>query len=254
MAARPILGLLSLVLLAGAVLLQIFIVLAGVTNSTPVNLVYFLETTTNGIPGARNPSRWTLFYICGADGSHNANCGSPVPALPFNPPGRSNFDTETGVPDAFIGTNRYFYLSRFAFAFFLISLVFGVIALFTGLLALCTRLGAYLSSFNTFVAMGFQVLFAALMTAWSVLGRNHFRNAGQDAHLGRYAYGFSWAAVACYFLSTLLFCIGGSAGKNKDTARSSRGGMFRRSRSTRSHRSRGSFIDSERGGGIKDEY
>lgn len=163
-ASRPIFGILSLILLAGAVLLQFFIVLAGSTNTTPINLVYFLETTTNGIPGARNPSRWTLFYICGADGSRNANCGRPVPALPFNPPGRSNFDTTQGIPESFLGTNRYFYLSRFAFAFFLISLFFGVIALLTGVLALCTRLGAYLSSANAFIAMGFQTLFAALMT------------------------------------------------------------------------------------------
>jgi hypothetical protein len=93
-------------------------------------------------------------------------------------------------------------------------------------------------------------------SAWSVLGRNHFNSNGQEAHLGRYAYGFSWAAVACYFLSTILFCIGGSSGRDRDTtARSSRGGFFKRSRSTRSrHSQRGSFIDSERGGGIKDEY
>lgn len=255
-AARPIFGILSLILLAGAVLLQFFLILAGTTNTTPINHVYFLETTTNGIPGARNPSRWMLLYICGADGSRNANCGSPVPALPFDPPRNNNFGTEEGIPDAFIGTNRYFYLSRFAFAFFLISLFFGVVALLTGVLALCTRLGAYLSSANAFVALGFQTLFAALMTAWSVLGRNHFRSAGQDASLGRYAYGFTWAAVACYLLSTIFFCIGGSAGKkNRDTTTTrSRGGLFGRKRSTRSRASRGSFIDSERSGGIKDEY
>ena len=94
-----------------------------------------------------------------------------------------------------------------------------------------------------------------MRSAWSVLGRNHFNSSGQDAHLGRYAYGFSWAAVACYFLSTVLFCVSGSAGRNRDTTTtSSRGGFFRRNRSTRSRHSRGSFIDSERGGGIKDEY
>ena len=165
MAARPFLGLLSLILLAGAVLLQFFLILAGTTSSTPENLIYFLETTTNGIPGARNPSRWTLFYVCGVNSDgHNDNCGSPVPALPFNPPGSSNFATDVGVPDAFIGTRRYYYLSRFAFAFFLMSLFLGVVALFTGLLALCTRLGAYVSSATTFFAAFFQVLFASLMT------------------------------------------------------------------------------------------
>jgi hypothetical protein len=164
MVARPILGLLSLILLAGGVLLQFFVILAGTSDHKPLNLVYFLQTTTNGIPGARNPSRWTPFYICGVVDGHNGNCGKPVPALPFNPPGRSNFDTATGVPDDFLGTHKYFYLSRFAFVFFIISLFFSVIALFTSLLALCTRLGAYMSSFNTFVALFFQLLAAALMT------------------------------------------------------------------------------------------
>lgn len=258
MGARPIVGALSWILLGGAVLLQFFVLLAGTTSSKPENLIYFLETTTNGIPGARNPSRWTLFYICGAnDAGHNDNCGAPVPALPFNPPGRSNFNTDVGVPEEFIGKNRYYLLSRFAFAFFLISLFFGVVALFTGVLALCTRLGSYLSSMNCFLAMGFQVLFAALMTSWVVLGRDHFNSAGQSARIGRYAMGFSWASVACYFLSTVLFCIGGKSGKNKDTTTRSRGGLFGRKRSTRSrHSQRGSFIDSERGSGrgIKDEY
>jgi hypothetical protein len=164
MAARPIISLLSLILLAGGVLFQFFVILAGTSSGRPENLIYFLETTTNGIPGARNPSRWTLFYICGVENGHNANCGKPVPALPFNPPGRSNFDTRIGVPDAFLGTHKYFYLSRFAFVFFIISLFFSVIGLFTGLLALCTRLGAYLSSLNTFIALFFQIIAASLMT------------------------------------------------------------------------------------------
>jgi hypothetical protein len=162
---RPLIGLISLILLAGGVLLQLLVILAGTSNSRPLNLVYFLQTTTAGIPGARNPSQWTPFYICGADGhGHNANCGKAIPALPFNPPGKSNFDTTRGIPVDFLGTHKYYYLSRFAFAFFLISLFFSVMALFTGLLALCTRLGAYLSSLTTFIALGFQLLAAALMT------------------------------------------------------------------------------------------
>jgi hypothetical protein len=90
-------------------------------------------------------------------------------------------------------------------------------------------------------------------SSWSVLGRKHFNSNGQSAKLGRYGYGFTWAAVACFFLSTILFCIGGSVGKDRDRTRSSRGGVFGRKRSTRSRTSRGSFIDSDRGG-IKDDY
>ena len=166
MAARPILGFISLILLAGGILLQFLVVLSGAVNKSPVNLVYFLQASTNGIsPQPRNPSRWTFFAICGVDSNgHNTNCGKSVPALPFDPPNHSNFDTAKGVPPDFIGTHRFYYLSRFMFAFYIIALFFAVIALLTSVLALCTRLGAYMSSLNTAIALFFQTLAACLMT------------------------------------------------------------------------------------------
>jgi hypothetical protein len=50
------------------------------------------------------------------------------------------------------------------FAFYLIALFFAAVALLTGLLALVSRLGGYISSMTTFVALFFQALAAALMT------------------------------------------------------------------------------------------
>jgi len=138
--------------------------LTGGVNGSPLDKFYFLEASTNGIPNARNPSRWTFFAICGADPSsgHNANCGAPVPALPFDPP--RNFGTQQNLPEQFIGTHQYYYLSRFMFAFYLIALFFAAVALLSGLLALCSRLGGYLSSLMTFIALFFQSLAASLMT------------------------------------------------------------------------------------------
>ena len=66
--------------------------------------------------------------------------------------------------------------------------------------------------------------------------------------------GFMWAAFACFFLSTVLFCIGGSIGKTDSSYKSKNkksGGYFGRKRSTRS---RGSFIDNESQRRVKDEY
>lgn len=77
-------------------------------------------------------------------------------------------------------------------------------------------------------------------SAWVVKGRNAFRSAGYEAHVGRYLMGFAWASVACFFLATIFFCLGGRLGG--DGTRSSN---MRRTRSTKSNRSRGSFIDSE---------
>jgi len=236
---RPILAILSLILTAGAVLLQFFVILTGGVNSAPLNRFYFLEASTSNIPNARNPSRWTFFAICGAgDNGYNDNCGKSVPALAFDPP--RNFGTTENIPEQFMATHMYFYLSRFMFAFWLIALVFGSIALLTGLLALVSRLGGYISSLTTFIALFFQALAAALMTAWVVKGRNAFRSAGQEAHIGKYLMGFAWASTAAFFLATVTFCLGGRLGG--DGTRSSKLG---RSRSTKSNRSRGSFIDTE---------
>lgn len=130
------------------------------------------------------------------------------------------------------------------FAFYLIALFFGACALLTGLLALCTRFGAYISGLNAAIALFFQTLAAALMTAWSVEGRNAFRSAGIASNIGAYGYGFTWAAMFCYLLATVFFCVGGGV--------SSRNSKPRRSKSQKS--ARGSFVDSESQRRVKDEY
>jgi len=253
MAARPILGLVSLILLAGGIVLQFLVILSGAIAGNPESQIYFLQASTNGIsPQPRNPSRWTFFSVCGVD-SHgrNTDCGSVIPALPFDPPHRDNFGTTNGVPAAFIGTHRFYYLSRFMFAFYIVALFFAVCALFTGLLALCTRLGAYLSGLNTGLALFFQTLAASLMTAWTIQGRNAFRSAGHASSIGVKAYAFTWSAMACFLLATITFCMSGRSGRDATyQTNRSRGGVFGRKRSTKS---RGSFVGSDRGG-IKDDY
>ncbi|KAF2433009.1 SUR7-domain-containing protein [Tothia fuscella] len=252
MGARPVLGLVSLLLIAGGIVFQFLVILSGAVAGGPINQIYFLQTTTNGIsPQPRNPSRWTFFSICGVgDNGLNANCGAIVPALPFDPPRGNNFGTTNGIPDGLVGTHRFYYLSRFMFAFYIIALFFAVCALFTGLLALCTRLGAYLSGLNAAMALFFQALAASLMTAWTIQGRNRFRSAGQSASIGIKAYAFTWSALACFLLATIMFCLGGRSKDKTYTSDRNRGGMFGRKKSMRS---RGSFVGSERGG-VKDDY
>ena len=91
------LGLASLVLIAGAILLMFFVVLSGVTDSTPLNKIYFLRADTGSISGARPISQWTYFYVCGAG---NQDCGKPVPALPF---GYAWDSAHTGAPSDLVG-------------------------------------------------------------------------------------------------------------------------------------------------------
>lgn len=155
-------------LVAGGLLLSLFILLAGAVDGNPVNRWYFLQVDTSNISGAPPLSRWTFWNICdgssGVDVCSGQGFGSISPARPFDPPSGRNFGTTQGVPNGFVGTRLYFYLSRCMFAFALIALFFGACALLTGLLALCTKIGAYLSGLLTSLATLFQALTAALMT------------------------------------------------------------------------------------------
>lgn len=162
--ARPYLGLAAIVLLAGGIVLQFFVILSGAVNSSPVNLVYFLQASTDGIngrPNLLNPIRWTFFALCGNENGRNGNCYPVRAALPFDPP--ANFGVDQGLPDAFNG-NKFYYLSRFMFAFYLIALFFAVISFLLSVFALCARLGSYLTGLGVFLALFFQTLAAALMT------------------------------------------------------------------------------------------
>ncbi|KAI9733303.1 MAG: hypothetical protein M1834_003387 [Cirrosporium novae-zelandiae] len=131
------------------------------------------------------------------------------------------------------------------FAFVLTAIFFAVCALFAGLLALCSRIGSYFSGFLASIALFFQTIAASLMTAAYVKGRDNFHSNGQSAKLGVKAFAFMWTAFACLFLAMILFCIGGSTNRAPYTAKRSR---FGRKRSTRS---RGSFIENRRS---KNEY
>ncbi|KAI6792587.1 SUR7-domain-containing protein [Hortaea werneckii] len=251
--ARPILGLVSLLLIAGGIVMTFFIVLSGAqVGGSSISQIYFLQADTGGVSNPndnyRNPARWTYLAICGVQNGNNNDCTSTRAAQPFNPVG--NFGTSSGLPDRFGSENHFYYLSRFAWVFYIIALFFAVVTFFLGMLALCTRLGSYLSGFTVLIACFFQALAAALMTAWTVQGRNAFRNNNQSASLGAYAYGFTWATLVCYFLASVFFCVGGRIGKNDSGSKPKRS-LFSRKRSTRS---RGSFVDSESQRRVKDEY
>jgi hypothetical protein len=61
-----------------------------------------------------------------------------------------------------------------------------------------------------------------LCSAWTVEARNVFLANNQTASLGRYAYGFTWGAVACFLFATMTFCAAGSGGRSRRSVRSSK--------------------------------
>ncbi|MCJ1263333.1 hypothetical protein MMC22_003203 [Lobaria immixta] len=256
MAPRPLFALASLVLIAGAILLTFLTLLGGASDESPTNRFYFLQADTSGIAGAASLTRWTFWNACSVVNGRN-DCPKVHPAYPFDPP--RNFDgPDDGIPPQFIGGHKYYYLTRFMFAFILIGLFFAVCSLFLGLLALCSRIGSFLSSALCSVALFFQAITASLMTAVFILGRRNFRSIGKSADLGKYNFGFMWAATACLLLATVLFCVGGATSGRKSTSHTTtttprRGSRFAFGRKKHA-RNRGSFIDSESQRRVKEEY
>jgi SUR7/PalI family len=97
-------------------------------------------------------------------GPTGATTAATYTRLSLDPPSHRNFDTTQDIPKQFIGTGKYFYMTRFMFAFMLIALFFAVCSFFTGMLALGSRIGSYLSGLLGMLALFFQSINASLMT------------------------------------------------------------------------------------------
>jgi len=254
-AARGGLGFASLILIAASIVFMFFVILAGVSNTTPLNKTYFIQIDTSALQNAPRPlTQVTYFYNCGAG---NKDCSAPVPALPIG----YSWLGASGVPSSLTGSHAkhttstyYYYMWRFGWVFYLMALVTNVLGFFTAILAPCFRIASGITGLLTLGALFWMSLAASLMTAVFVKERDRFTSAGISAHLGRYGFGFTWGAWACIFLACLFSFFGTIFGRSADRERSSAGsnvGFFRRQRSTRS---RGSFIDTESQRRVKEEY
>jgi hypothetical protein len=243
MAKNGIFGLVGLVLTAVSILFLFFIILGGVTGRSPFDHTYFLQADTSGIPGARPVTRWNYFYFC----DDNNNCGPARAAPPF---GQAWDGNAANVPSALIGghggdttSRRMYYLWRFGWVFYIITLFFDVLAFFAGFLVFFGRLGAAVAGSVTAFALFCYTVAVSLMTATFVIARNSFHSADRSASLGRWAFGFAWGGYAALLIATILFCLGVRGEKGYS------GRRWRRNRSVRSNRS-GDY----NGRRVKEEY
>lgn len=94
-------GFLGLFFTAAALLLMWLTFLAGVRDSNPLNIIYFLQADTGSIPGAPPASRWTFFNLCSVM-DNKSICGKNVPDFPFDPASPRNFGTTQNVPYQFV--------------------------------------------------------------------------------------------------------------------------------------------------------
>ncbi|KAM5346911.1 hypothetical protein ACJ41O_009916 [Fusarium nematophilum] len=248
MAKNAPLGIAGLVLLAASLVLLWFIILSGLNSTAPLDRTYFLRADTGGITGARDTTQWNFFYICGAG---NTDCDGARAAPAFGKAWDSN---PSGAPSSLVGghggdttSKKFFYLWRFGWVMFLITLFFETLAFFTGFLACCGRLGAAISGLMSLVALFFSSVAMSLMTATFVLARDAFKSDDRSASIGRYAFGFAWGSWAALFIATVLFCVGLRGDKSGGGGGGYSGRPWRRNRSVRSH----TGYDGRR---VKDDY
>lgn len=163
--AKLPLGGLGLLFISGALVLLFFVILGGVSDSTPLNNTYFLQADTAGITGAKDTTRWTYFYMCDES---NLNCAGAWPAPPFGWAWSRDADN---VPDGLGGSHGrgttssyYFYMWRFGWVFYLIALFFIALAWFASFLACCGRLGSAIAGLLSITGLFFLTIAVSLMT------------------------------------------------------------------------------------------
>ncbi|RLV96541.1 Protein SUR7 [Spathaspora sp. JA1] len=187
--------------LVGAVLLLVLTVISGTTNNSSLRNFYWLRADTSGIPNApADLSVWTFWGVCDKNNFHECVLGPAFPILP-----QDNFRTTENIPEDFLeNRNTYFYLSRFAFAFAIMTLAFAGLALIVEFLAYCFELIDRIVIFLITLAVFFMAGFASFITAVVVLARNAFKNGGRQANVNATLLGVTWAAFVCLLICWVL--------------------------------------------------
>ncbi|OBA18535.1 uncharacterized protein OGAPODRAFT_15266 [Ogataea polymorpha] len=203
--------LLTLLLLAGATLLLLFIVFSGSVSSFPFNQFYWVQARTSNLNPSGDISRWTFWGICNPetyDSHSNGNCTNLGPDQPISP--YDNFGNSTSLPQDFV-TNRdtYYYLSRFSFPFILIALVFAGVSFICTLFQLCWTTMKQVVIFFVSLSVLFCAAGVSCQTAVSVMVRNKFSDAGMSAKVGPSMLGMAWAALVCLLIVFFLTCCSG---------------------------------------------
>lgn len=192
----------NLFFLAGALLLLFFIVLSGSSKHFPLDRFYWLSADTSGIRNAPNTSAWTFWGVCEKNDFSKCTLG---PAYPISPV--DNFGTTSGVPQKFIDSrDTFYYLTRFSFAFTIVSLCFTGVAFIIDILGLCfSIIDRVVIAFISF-ALFFIAGTAALQTAGVVLAKQAFEDADLSTHIGVKLMAITWTTVVLLLIVFFNTC------------------------------------------------
>ncbi|KAI0462594.1 hypothetical protein LJB42_004088 [Komagataella kurtzmanii] len=197
---RLLTRLVPLVLLAGTVLLLVFVVLSGGTDHYPFDRFYWLEVRTTDFETPFDLARWTYWGLCENVDGRNRDCVTG-PAYPISP--EDNFEGDENLNSDFISNrDTYFFLSRFGNVFLLLGLIFSGVSFILTFLSSVLKSARVTLALFLFLATLFTAGGAALMTAVVVLARNHFD--GVETQISANQLGCTWGAVATIFLTVAI--------------------------------------------------
>lgn len=188
---RITIQLLATLFAAGSILLYLFVVLAGIkSDGNVLNKWYFLRADTSDLPGATYPiTQWSLYGICGYESGDSISkpgdfigCSSHKPAYPLDPKRNFNDGDSSETWDQF-RTNKFYFETRFQFAFYLIALFFAVCQFFLSFGSFFCYPVAIASAASAITSFVFGAIAASLSTAAYVDGRNIFHKHGAEAKL-----------------------------------------------------------------------
>lgn len=195
--------LLPLLLLAASVVMLFFCLLAGASNHNPLNRAWFLQADTSGIPNAPNISHFNMYNACPASADGITDCPTGrTAAHPMLP--QTYFNTPTNVPRGFFDKEKtFYYLSRFTYAFYIISIFWILVAMVAILGALFSTLATGIASAITLIALLSTAFLASIMTACYVMAQKAFHDAGRFARVGVKTFAWTWTSLVLVGLSLL---------------------------------------------------
>ncbi|GMM39053.1 Fmp45 protein [Saccharomycopsis crataegensis] len=195
------------VLLAGTCVILFFIVLNGASTSSGLAHLYWLQANTSSIKNAPySTSRWTYYELCGVENGSNHDCGNSTAGYPISPAdnfGRSN------VPSDFNNhQNLYYHLSKVAYAFHILALLFSLLAFFSSFGIICKPSGILTKFFGAslLLATVFSIIASVCITVVTVRVRNAFQSSGLSASVGANLMALTWTSLFILML-TVALCI-----------------------------------------------
>lgn len=200
----------TIIILAGGVTMYVLLLASGSPvhpNTRWIEPWIVANSSSNTFP--YRSSSWTMYDYCftaniGTRGV-NRYCSPSSAAYPFDP--RTNgghFFSTDQVYDDFLNTDKYFYMSRFQYPFYILAVISLGIAFLASFFILWFYIAGIITCSCSAVATLFGLLAASLSTGTYVQAAKVFRDHGDSAEVSHILMGLAWTNVVIGLICTLF--------------------------------------------------